>query len=1029
MEARKVSSSLKCKSVLRTVIFVCVLSLVVAGAAGETWASTITVRADGSGDYPTIQRALDAAVVGDEVVLDRGTYAGTGNFNLNFRGKAVTLRSRNPDDNECMRNTIIDAQGEGVIIRFINDEGPGTVFEGFTLGAGDIYQNVRGTPGFFELSMHARPTTRRLRNKPGNPSRDATFVESTGLSSTYLCPGLDDPPDGRIWDGHNPFHQPANTTNYHGSGDLNLDGIVSPADELMLTDIINGTAPDNIRADLNGDGLVSAADSLLMTNFLNSGIDLPAWWNELTTTTQRNDWIDKFMTLDKTDKHIYTYSFFICHHFAYQTYIHGAFERDDFAVESTEFDAGQTVYNVPLYWVGVTNPSHAINGILVGDDPLNFDDWRFLEPQNDSDVVPGGWNMLFGTSVNVGNPYNTQGYVVSFLVEETGWTLEEYSPDMVLTRPAAPVVTADNRKDYWHPVIVPHGGTGLLFFEKMREDMTRTTDIHVTDVSVADYEQAVPVAKQYHFSRLLDVTRGPDGAIHVLFESKSAADLQNLFHGIYDPVNQIFNDVSQVAEDLRLPAMGRIEVMPSGEIFVFWFENYGFSGTYEIGIHWTKSTGMGWQAPTLLTGELKQQQTGNWANRQFAWYAFDTEVLDDGRLLLVFVEMDSVDHYLYLSQFVYDGSWTGTQIENTGWNYGAQGVRLCRSTDGTIHLGYWRAREPSVCYDEGDVTRREGRGDVYHRTFDGVNWAGAVRLDNTMKADVVDIAAGPDNKVYMIWERRIDDTTVSAVWNRYEDGIWSVNTELPAAPGFDVWYPTVSALQDGRVIAAWSARDDDLVTIETVLVDDPGTEVLPISFIGDFDGDLKVNLVDFAPMASAWQSQPGNPNWNSLFDVGIPPDDEINLDDLGMFCSFWLSEPFVPEYFEENFETGDFSRHDWQHIGDASWRVVSNEAIEGVYSAKSGLITHSQQSTLQIQMNIDVTQIVFSKKVSSEKNWDYLRFYIDGTQQGAWSGNISWSQESFSISPGQHTFTWTYEKDYSISSGSDCAWIDDIRTE
>ena len=86
------------------------------------------------------------------------------------------------------------------------------------------------------------------------------------------------------------------------------------------------------------------------------------------------------------------------------------------------------------------------------------------------------------------------------------------------------------------------------------------------------------------------------------------------------------------------------------------------------------------------------------------------------------------------------------------------------------------------------------------------------------------------------------------------------------------------------------------------------------------------------------------------------------MDDLEMFCSFWLSEPFVPEYFEEDFETGDFSRHDWQHTGDAPWSVVSDEAIEGVYSAKSGLITHSQQSTLQIQTNFDGTQIAVCKQ-------------------------------------------------------------------
>jgi hypothetical protein len=33
-----------------------------------------------------------------------------------------------------------------------------------------------------------------------------------------------------FWSGQNPFHQPFSTTNYYGSGDINLDGTVNAAD-------------------------------------------------------------------------------------------------------------------------------------------------------------------------------------------------------------------------------------------------------------------------------------------------------------------------------------------------------------------------------------------------------------------------------------------------------------------------------------------------------------------------------------------------------------------------------------------------------------------------------------------------------------------------------------------------------------------------------------------------------------------------------------------------------------------------------
>jgi len=48
-------------------------------------------------DYSTIQAAIDAAVDGvDEVVVADDTYSGVGNYDLNFRGKAITVKRQRP---------------------------------------------------------------------------------------------------------------------------------------------------------------------------------------------------------------------------------------------------------------------------------------------------------------------------------------------------------------------------------------------------------------------------------------------------------------------------------------------------------------------------------------------------------------------------------------------------------------------------------------------------------------------------------------------------------------------------------------------------------------------------------------------------------------------------------------------------------------------------------------------------------------------------------------------------------------------
>ncbi|MBI4582064.1 MAG: C10 family peptidase, partial [Planctomycetes bacterium] len=71
-----------------------------------------TVTADGvSGEYPTIQAALNVAKDGDEIVLQPGVYRGWGSFNLDFWGKSVTVRSSDPTDPAVVASTVIDCGG------------------------------------------------------------------------------------------------------------------------------------------------------------------------------------------------------------------------------------------------------------------------------------------------------------------------------------------------------------------------------------------------------------------------------------------------------------------------------------------------------------------------------------------------------------------------------------------------------------------------------------------------------------------------------------------------------------------------------------------------------------------------------------------------------------------------------------------------------------------------------------------------------------------------------------------------------
>ncbi|MFW5705900.1 MAG: T9SS type A sorting domain-containing protein, partial [Bacteroidota bacterium] len=127
----------------------------------------------------------------------------------------------------------------------------------------------------------------------------------------------------------------------------------------------------------------------------------------------------------------------------------------------------------------------------------------------------------------------------------------------------------------------------------------------------------------------------------------------------------------------------------------------------------------------------------------------------------------------------------------------------------------------------------------------------------------------------------------------------------------------------------------------------------------------------------------------------------------------------------EDFETGDFSQFSWQFSGNADWQVTNSEAYEGTYSAVSGDIADNQISGLSLTVDSGTdSEVSFWQKVSSESGYDFLIFYIDGTEMNKWSGNTAWSFESYPLQAGTHVLEWIYDKDHSVSNGSDCAWLD-----
>lgn len=131
----------------------------------------------------------------------------------------------------------------------------------------------------------------------------------------------------------------------------------------------------------------------------------------------------------------------------------------------------------------------------------------------------------------------------------------------------------------------------------------------------------------------------------------------------------------------------------------------------------------------------------------------------------------------------------------------------------------------------------------------------------------------------------------------------------------------------------------------------------------------------------------------------------------------------------EDFETGAFTKFDWQHSSSNDWYMENTTPLIGNFSARSyNGLNHMEYSELSISMDVMAEDsIIFHYRVSSEDNYDFLEFYVDNNLKGQWSGIESkYTRVGFLISEGAHTFKWIYTKDYGWTEGEDCAWIDNI---
>ena len=137
---------------------------------------------------------------------------------------------------------------------------------------------------------------------------------------------------------------------------------------------------------------------------------------------------------------------------------------------------------------------------------------------------------------------------------------------------------------------------------------------------------------------------------------------------------------------------------------------------------------------------------------------------------------------------------------------------------------------------------------------------------------------------------------------------------------------------------------------------------------------------------------------------------------------------WTPAELIVDFETGDFSQADFTLPATYPW-AICNHAHEGTYAMKS-TCEGIASGLSEVEVTVDVPydgKMGFWVAVSSEANYDKFHFYIDGVEKGAAiSGVAAYAYKEFDVTEGTHTYKWAYQKDSSVNSNDDCAYVDDI---
>ena len=237
------------------------------------------------------------------------------------------------------------------------------------------------------------------------------------------------------------------------------------------------------------------------------------------------------------------------------------------------------------------------------------------------------------------------------------------------------------------------------------------------------------------------------------------------------------------------------------------------------------------------------------------------------------------------------------------------------------------------------------------------------------------------------------------------NGIIERNTDI------DVFNVTYSSL--GRVQVAGTGREgaQSNLDLKLSILDSDGIIVYAQTSDTSDDAVTELLLEPESYQVRVQGDSSGNP-------YGNPATGWSAYGSLGQYQINFLPDP--PSFSDaiEQYSTITLT-------GNANWIAQTSTSYDGVDAVESGSVFANESSRFSISKQ--TTSVSFWYKVSSESNYDFFEFYINGSRRLRTSGEVGWTQfTNNSLSNTNHTFEWRYTKDYIEDAGSDKAWVDKV---